>query len=230
MARSRVVASIYNANDIRDALEIFLCSRNAYRALRDYLILLCDKTLKSCFGKLGSTGNFEECKSSVGNVFSELDGQENYCSITADEIYMKAAVRYRVEHIISLGEDQDPPKPAKTVLAFMINFLFGVPSFIACLVPVTTLKSEFLIEQLMMLLQIIHDTGGLVFLIMTDNLSVNQKLFNLLKRIHTQKTVANIVHPLNNMYFKLMTLAFDPCIGSQRRHNSLNLKILILEI
>ena len=28
----------YNANDIRDALEIFLLSRNAYRALWDYLI------------------------------------------------------------------------------------------------------------------------------------------------------------------------------------------------
>ena len=84
-----------NANDIREALEIFLRSRNAYRALRDYLILPCDKTLKSCFGKFGSTGNSEECKSSVGNVFSELDGQENYCFITADEIYVKAAVRYR---------------------------------------------------------------------------------------------------------------------------------------
>ena len=85
----------YNANDIHDALEIFLHSRNAYRALQDYLILPCDKTLKSCFGKLGSTGNSEECKSSVGNVFSELDSQENYCFITADEIYVKTAVRYR---------------------------------------------------------------------------------------------------------------------------------------
>ena len=82
----------HNANDIRDALDIFLRSRNAHRALRDYLILPCGKTLKSCFGKLGSTGNSEECKSSVGNVFSELDGQENYCFITADEIYVKAAV------------------------------------------------------------------------------------------------------------------------------------------
>ena len=57
--------------------------------------------MKSCFGKLGSTGNSEECKSSVGYVISELDGQENYCFITADEIYVKAAVRYRAGHIIS---------------------------------------------------------------------------------------------------------------------------------
>ena len=186
----------YNANDIRDALEIFLRSRNAYMILWDYLILPCDKTLKSCFGKLGSTGNSEECKSSVGNVFSEHDGPENYCFITADEIYVKAAVRYRAGHMTGLGEDQDPPKIAKTVLPFMINFLFGIPSFIARLVPVTTLKSECLMGQLMMSLQIIHlvflimtdnlsvnqklhDAGGLVFLIMTDNLSVNQKLLNL---------------------------------------------------
>ena len=81
----------YNANDIRDAREIFLRSRNAYRALRNYLILPCDTTLKSCFGKLGSTGNSEVCTSSVGNIFFELAGQENYCFITADEIYVKAA-------------------------------------------------------------------------------------------------------------------------------------------
>ena len=201
----------YDRTSIRDALEIFSRSRNAYRALlRDYLILPCDKTLKSCFGKLGSAGSSEECKSVVKNVFSGLEGQERFCFITADEIYVKAAVRYSAGHIIGLGVDQDPPKAAKTILAFMINFLLGTSSFIDRLIPVTTLKSEFLMVQLMILLCIIHDAGGFVFLVMTDNLSVNQKMCHLLKQIHHQNSVATITHPMKNIYLKLMTLGFDP--------------------
>ena len=63
----------------------------------------------------------------------------------------------------------------------MINFLYNTPAFIARLIPVTTLKSEFLMEQLMLLIQIIHGAGSFIFLVMTDNLSVNQKLFKLLQ-------------------------------------------------
>ena len=33
----------------------------------------------------------------------------------------------------------------------------------------------------MLLIEIIHEAGGAVFLVMTDNLSVNQKLFKLLR-------------------------------------------------
>ena len=43
-----------------DALEIFLRSRNVYKALREYLILPCGKTLKSYFGKLGTAGSSDE--------------------------------------------------------------------------------------------------------------------------------------------------------------------------
>ena len=38
----------------------------------DYVILSCDKTLKSYFGKLGSAGNSGECKAVISNVFSGL--------------------------------------------------------------------------------------------------------------------------------------------------------------
>ena len=98
----------YDVSTVRNALEIFLRSRNAYKALREYLILLCDKTLRSYFGKLGSVGSDTECKAVVTNVFSELEDQEKCCYITADEIYVKASVSYRAGHIIGLAEDQNP--------------------------------------------------------------------------------------------------------------------------
>ena len=121
----------FNVTVVRDALEIFLRSISAYKALREYLILPCGKTLKSYFGKLGTADGSEECKSVITNVFSKLTDMEKLCYITADEIYVKASVRYRAGNIIGLSVDQDPPKPAKTILGLMVNFLYGTPGFIA---------------------------------------------------------------------------------------------------
>ena len=184
-----------------------LRSRSAYKVLRDYLILPCDKTLKSYFGKLGTAGSSEECQTVVKNVFSGIEATKKFCFITADEIYVKAAVRYRAGYIIGLGVDQDP---AKTVLAFMINFLYNTPAFIARLIPVTTLKYEFLMEQRMILIQIIHGAGGFIFLVMTDNLSVNQKLFKLLQQKYHKESLSAICHPISNVHFNSMNLCFDP--------------------
>ena len=47
----------YDVSIIRNAVEIFLRSRSAYKVLRDYLILPCDKTLKLYFGKRGTAGS-----------------------------------------------------------------------------------------------------------------------------------------------------------------------------
>ena len=52
----------------------------------------------------------------------------------------------------------------KTILALMINFMYGTPAFIARLLPIFSLKSDVLMERLTLLLEIIHDAGGFVFL------------------------------------------------------------------
>ena len=170
----------------------------------DYVILPCDKTLKSYFGKLGSAWNFGECKAVISNVFSGFEGLEKCCYITADEIYVKVSVRYWAGRIAGLCVDQDPPRPAKTILALMINFMYSTPAFIARLLPIFSLKSDVLMERLMLLLEIIHDAGGFVFLAMTDNLSVNQKMFKLLKGKYHQHSLSAITHPLNNILLKYL--------------------------
>ena len=120
------------------------------------------------------------------------------------------SVRYRAARITGLCVDQDPPRPAKTTLALMINFMYGTPVFIAHLLPIFSLKSDFLIKQLMLLLEIIHDAGGFVFLAMTDNLSVKQKMFKLLKGKYHQHSLSAITHPLNNILLKYLYLLYDP--------------------
>ena len=99
----------FSAFAVRSSLDLFLRSRNACRAMREYLILPCEKTLRSYFGKLGSAGSLEECKTVIANVFEKLSEQEKMCFITADEIYVKASVRYRAGHIIGMSVDQDSP-------------------------------------------------------------------------------------------------------------------------
>ena len=141
-------------------------------------------------------------------MFSELQVTEKFCYIIADEIYVKAAMRYCAGHIVELGVDQDPPIPAKTVLAFMINFLYDTPAFIARLFPVNTLKSGFLMEQLMLLIEIIHDAEGFVYLVMTENLSVNLKMFKLLQQKYHKESLP-IRHPVSNIYFKYMNLCVN---------------------
>ena len=74
----------------------------------------------------------------------------------------------------------------------------------------TTLKSEFLMVQLMLLIQIIHGAGGFNFLVMTDNLSVNQKLFKLLQQKYHKESLSAICHPISNVHFNSINLCFDP--------------------
>ena len=88
------------------------------------------------------------------------------------------------------------PRPARTVLAFMVNFMFDTPGFIARRLPLYSLKYEFWLDQLMILITIIHAADGVMFLVMTDNLSVNQKFLKgyikIILENHLQQLRAHI--------------------------------------
>ena len=59
----------------------------------------------------------------------------------------------------------------------MINPSYGAPAFITRSIPVVCLDAEFLFSVLKSLMSLVHDEGGRIFSIMSDNLSVNQKTF-----------------------------------------------------
>ena len=52
----------YYSDNMKDAVNLFLRRRCAYKALRELLILPCRNTITSYFGKLGLPGELEECK------------------------------------------------------------------------------------------------------------------------------------------------------------------------
>ena len=215
----------YNDDAIRNAMNLFLRSRNAYKALRQLLILPSDKTLRGYFGKLGSSGSAEECKLVVQRIFDPLEDNKTFCYITADEIYVKPSIRYRANHIIGFAVDQEEPCPAKTILALMVNFFLEQPAFVARLIPVNKLLAEFLYDQLLWLIKIVHEAGGKVVFVMTDNLRVNQKMFKMFHEIHESLTFSSVFHPIPDRSLPSLHLIYDPTHALKNiRNNWINEK------
>lgn len=199
----------YSSQLIQSAIELMLRSRNCYRSLLNFLSLPNIKTLKSYFGKLGSPESIEVCKEVISSVFLKLDGLERYCFITADEIHVKPSVQFQKDQIIGFAVDSEEQKVAKTVLAIMINPSMGVPAFVARLLPIHSLKHEFLKEQIDIVMEIVFEVGGFVFLIMTDNHSVNQKMFKVYHQNSTSTAIYSVVHPHENPIFKELFTFYD---------------------
>ena len=126
-----------------------------------------------------------------------------------DEIRIKPGIRYRANHLIGQSVDQ-PDKAARAVLAFMIAPLLGVPAFIARLIPVYTLDADLLLEQLLKVIQIIHQCKGFVFLTMCDNLRANQRMYRLLREQYGCDNDFPIHHPVQNSEFPSLHILYDP--------------------
>ena len=168
----------YPSHTMRESINLYLRSRNAYDALRYLLVLPHERTIKNYFGKLGSADSVAECSTVTRNVFEKLEGVERHCKILVDEIHIKPGIQYQGGHLIGFSADQ-PDKAAKSVLALMIAPLMGKPAFVARLIPIFSLNAEFLYDQINQLTKIIHEANGFVYLVMTDNLKCNQSTFSL---------------------------------------------------
>ena len=161
----------YSMGMIQDAMELMLRSRSCYKAPQNTWVFPDIRTVKSFFGKLGSPDS-----EVISNVFEPLTDLQKYCFIIADKIYIKSALRFQKDKIhikpaqrfqkgkfIGFPADTESPTVLKTALTIMVTPSLGAPAFVA--------RLPVLIKQVIM--DIVHKSGGYVFLIMTDNLSVN---------------------------------------------------------
>ena len=167
----------YNSYMIKLAMSLYLKSRNCYSSLRNILSIPHPNTVKNYFGDLGMPGDFKECENTIKSVFEKLNGRERYCKLLVDEIHIKAAVRYRGNHVVGYSHDE-PSKIARTVLAIMIAPSMGKPAFICRLIPIYSLKTELLFSETVKVIELVHKYGGYVFLLMSDNLRANQSCFD----------------------------------------------------
>ena len=113
----------YSKDDMADAINLYLRSRNSYRALREILFLPSHNTVCGYFGKHGQAGGALECERTIKNVFSSLNDGQKDCFLSLDEIHVKPGLQY---HVLRNAQNTREPIPAKTILAVMINSSFGI--------------------------------------------------------------------------------------------------------
>ena len=75
----------------------------------------------------------------------------------------------------------------------------GGPSFIARLIPIYSLDHELLFDQINLLIKIINDCSGYVYLVLTDNLRANQSLFHKMHKFYGSKSLWSVTHTMVEM-------------------------------
>ena len=175
---------LFSTDNMADAINLYPRSRSSYRALREQLLLPSRNTILNYFGRLGLPGGFEECEKTLQNVFSTLDENQKTCFISFDEIHIKPGLHYQGKYVLGNALNKETPCPVTTILAAMINPSFSAPPFVARLIPVHNMTADFFYGEIMSLVNSVHIAGGFVYALMSDNLSVNQKVFKLCQVVH----------------------------------------------
>ena len=126
-----------------------------------------------------------------------------------DEIHIKTSVRYQGNHAVGFSCDE-PSKAAKTVLAIMIAPSMGKLAFVCRLIPVYSLTANFLFEQTLKVIELLHKNSGYAYLLMCDNLRTNQACFKLFQSTFGSENIYSRHHPLSNDECSMLFLLHDP--------------------
>ena len=170
----------YSTTTMKIAIELYLSSRATYGILRQILNLPHPDILKKKLGSLNGICSADDARNrpTINAIFNKLEGLQRVCFIIFDEIYVKPSIRLRGNHLIGYSEDE-PSRPARTVLTFMIRPLMGGKSSVVRLIPIFSLKADFLYEQLISLLRLISECGGRAIALMCDCHAINRKCYKM---------------------------------------------------
>lgn len=178
---------IYSTDTLIWASTIFFTFPGAYCLLQQSKILTLPspRHLKRLLLKVGSnTSGIEE---SHINYLTEkrklLNDKEKSVILMLDEIYVKSEVSYKsgkIEGFALRSTTNDDKMVATTIQAFMISSIFSHYKDIVGLFPISTLKHNLLLELTLEVLKNLTNIGYQVIAIISDNNSVNKKMFDLL--------------------------------------------------
>ena len=90
------------------------------------------------------------------------------------------------------------------MLAVMVNLSYGAPAFVAPLVPVKNMTAELLFGIVSSVLEVIHNAGGQVFCLMSDDLSVNQKTFKMIHQKFNSLGISSITNENVSLLFLIL--------------------------
>ena len=160
---------LYSQDMIVRAFEYFCTSRSLYQRLRHDYQLPSVQTLTRITSKVSK---LSESKF-LDKVFNLLPEDQKLCVLLHDEVYVKKAMLYHGGSLFGKAVN-NPSLLASTVLGIMAVCLHGGPAFLTKMLPVASLKAEFIREQIDATKDIITSSGGAVTAVVCDNNRVNQ--------------------------------------------------------
>jgi len=158
-------------------IRLFLMGQSNYNVLRRSLSLPHPKHVKLCLSDISTVGGQQHAQDVIKSYFKTLtEEQKRSCIMMFDEIYIKPSQRLRGGHNIGKAVDA-PSEKAQTVLAIMLKPLRGGSAFMARLIPVYSLKANFLLQAIDEVNSMIENNGGQVLATICDNNFINQQCY-----------------------------------------------------
>ena len=170
--------TVYHPEIMVRAFEYFATSRALYNRLKDDYKLPSIRTLTRVTSKVSkiSDANF------IKRVFDALAEEKRHCILLFDEVYVKKMMSYHGGTVFGKALN-NPGLLANAVLGLMLDCLLGGPSFLAKMLPVRNLTSDFLKEQVELMMKAIDGSNGTVLALICDNNRTNQALFRKIPTI-----------------------------------------------
>ena len=176
-------------------MKIFLYSPKIYRYLsNNTFIFPTERHLRRYIFDLPTdVTSFSENKKYLAYKFGQLRSHEKLFVLMIDEIHITAQVNIHTDYGTAGMDHIDPNNTAKAVIGFMVKSIFGKYQKIIALIPSFKGTTKSLYDLTLDVLKLIHELGGTVITIITDNNRVNIKLFKTLnitpQNSHTKSPV-----------------------------------------
>ena len=169
--KSHLKSKSYSKHTVIFALELMGVSPAAYRLIRNsrLVYLPSQRFLK---GILSNTFQDEN----LGKVFRSLQPQQRIVNILFDEVKLKQAVRFSNGHVYGYSENKSE-ELATSALVIELVCHYGGPKYIMRVHPTSRLTAAELKVMLLEVATAVKFQGGLPLAFISDNCSVNQKVY-----------------------------------------------------
>ena len=174
MAPIKVGKKTYSPDTLIRAFAYYSVSRSLYKKLRRDYKLPSIKTLQNLTAKVNKISD----QTLVNDVFAKLDERQKQTVVIIDEVYLKKALLYHGGQVFGKAVNK-PGELATSMLGIMVKCLFGGPTFLLKMIPVTKVDSQFIYDQVSDTLDIIRNAGGSTISLVCDGNRTNQKLFKM---------------------------------------------------
>lgn len=185
----------FSANLLIWSIQVLLKSRSVYRDLKNFFVLPSERTFrKLTYGVGQSVNNKVLNEKYLFNQSGKLNDHEKIISLKFDEIQIKKRLDFRGDNLFGVAENESNAA-AQHVQAFMIRSLKSNYKEIVRLVPVYKQNSDFLMENLLDVIDTLERTGFHIVLLTSDNSSINSNVIRNLTNNGNQSFFYSKNHP-----------------------------------